>query len=515
MAGAAREVPTVGVLAEGEAEADHVQAGGRPGSGLAAPPTRLVGREAELARAAALLRPDGARVVTLTGPPGVGKTRLAVELARRLGAAYPDGVCLVALAPLSDPALVLPAVAAALGVPDGGAIPLPDAVAGRLAGKRPLLVLDNCEHLPEAAPAVADLVGRCPGLTVLATSRAPLRLRGEQEFSVPPLALPDATPGPGAARAAVEACPSVALFLERARDARPDLELGDADLAAVAALCRRLDGLPLALELAAARVKVLPPRALLARMEAALPLLTGGPRDLPARQRTLRDALAWSYDLLAEEERAVFRRLGVFAGGFDLDAVAALCPAPGTLDVLARLVDHSLVRVGGAADGEPRFVLLETVREYALDRLAERGEADAVRRAHARHFAALAEAAAAALHGPRQAPWLDRLEREHANFRAALRWALDGGEAGLGLRLGAALWWFWFVRGRWSEGLAWLEALLALPAGAGGAADDAKIRSRALTGAGWLAEYALRAPAARALLEAGRGARRGGIRPGG
>jgi predicted ATPase len=483
------------------------------------PPTRLIGREAELARATALLRGEGVRLLTLTGPPGVGKTRLALALAHDLrdadgapdGAPLPDGVALVPLAAVADPALVLPAVAAGLGVPEprSGGSTL-DALAGRLAGRRLLLVLDNLEQLTAAAPDVAALLARCPGLAVLATSRAPLRLRGEREFPVPPLALPDAAAPDGWAgpdRAALEACPAVALFLERAGDARSDPAPTDADLAAVAELCRRLDGLPLAIELAAARAKVLPPRALLARLTRALPLLTEGARDLPARQRTLRDAIAWSYDLLEPGEQALFRRLAVFPGDFDFAAAGAVDAGPGTLDALARLVDHSLVRLAPAPDGEPRFHLLETLREFAGERLAERGGEAAARRGHARHFLALAERAAAQLHGPRQGAWLDYLERERHNLRAALRWALDRGEASVGLRLGAALWWFWFVRGRWQEGRSWLAALLALPS-PGGDGDDptARARSRALTGAGFLAEYMDHSSAALELLAAGQAA---------
>jgi predicted ATPase len=492
-----------------------------PGN-LPAPLTSFVGRERELARAAALLRGGGVRLLTLTGPPGVGKTRLAVALATTLGDAFPAGAGFVPLSAVADPTMLLPAVAAALGVPEPrGGGPALDALAAHLAGQRVLLVLDNLEQLTAAATAVAELLARCPELTVVTTSRAPLRVRGEREFPVPPLRLPAA--GPDAAPAAVAASPAVALFLARARDVRPDLAPTDDDLAAVAEVCRRLDGLPLALELAAARVKLLPPRALLARLAPALPLLTGGARDLPARQRTLRDAIAWSYDLLAPAERAVFRGLGVFAGGCTPEAAAAVAArddrpggVPATLDLLGALLDGSLLqRASGRGDG-PRLALLETVREYALERLAGAGELEAARARHAAYFLAFAERAAARLHGPEQAAWLDALAADEPNLRAALRWAVDGGDAARGVRLGAALWWYWHVRGAFAEGRAWLAALLDLPDPAG--AVPAAARVHALVGAGLLAEFGAgrtaRRETERRLSEALALARRAGDRQG-
>ncbi|HET8631997.1 MAG TPA: tetratricopeptide repeat protein [Thermomicrobiales bacterium] len=483
-------------LALSPAQAADLRAAARPGaagdgiapplSNLPVPPTPLLGREGALAAVAVLLYADGARLVTLTGPGGVGKTRLGLATARQLTPAFRDGAWLVELAPLADPALVAAAIAGALGVMEaGGRSPVAGLVA-HLRHKHLLLVLDNCEHLLAGLGLVAELLAACPGLAVLATSRAPLGLAGEREYPVPPLALPDPRASPAAADLGGYA--AVALFLARAQAVAPDAVATDADLPAVAAICARLDGLPLAIELAAARARLLPPRALLARLEHRLPLLTGGPRDAPARQRTLRDTLAWSHALLTESERALFRRLAVFAGGWTLDAAAAVCAADeaeplDALDGLDALARASLLRRVGDGAGEPRFTMLETIREYAGERLDESGEAGAVRARHAAYYLALAERAEPHLWGgPEQRAWVERLEAEHDNGRAALAWAAERGEAELELRLVAALGWFWFTHGHATEGRGRLErALAAAPAG------PALLRARALAHLGLIA----------------------------
>ena len=466
---------------------------------LPLPPTLLVGREADLATLAAWLRPtrdtgSAARLVTLTGPAGVGKTRLALAAAAATAAAFADGARFVPLAAIRDARLVVGAIAQALGLHDEGQRPLAETLTAALREREILLVLDNCEQVIAAAPAVAAALAGCPRLVVLATSRAPLRLRGEQEWAVRPLALPD----PAVARdpAALLRSPAVALFLQRAREVRADFALDAENAATVADICARLDGLPLALELAAPWVRVLTPAALRERLARRLVALVGGARDLPARQQTLRAAIGWSEELLGEAERALFARLGVFAGGWNLAAAEAVCADVRNAEEEARnalaaadfsllgglgaLVEQSLVRAETVADGEARYAMLETIREYAAERLAVSGEAPTIRARHAAHYLALAEEAEARLFGPNQAIWLARLEAEQDNLRTALAWMLETGAAEAGLRLAGALWPFWRTRGSLAEGQRWLEEALVRDADA---PDDARAKALHAVGA--------------------------------
>jgi predicted ATPase/DNA-binding XRE family transcriptional regulator len=424
---------------------------------LPTPPAPLVGRARALEEVTGFLRRPEVRLLTLTGTGGVGKTRLALEAARHARKHFPDDVVFIALAPLNDAGLVVPTVAHSMGLREKAGQTPHEALREHLQDKRMLLVLDNFEHVLQAAPVVANLLEFCPDLMVLITSRAPLLVRGEQEYPVAPLDLPSSTLSP--APEEVAGSPSGRLFVERARAASPAFELTRENAVAVAAICWRLAGLPLALELAAVTVKFLDPAALLGRLDQALS--AGWARDLPERQRTMSATLDWSHDLLSEPERVLFRRLSVFSGGFSLEAAEAVSANEGdVLNHLRRLVEQSLVRV------EPnrvrtRYGMLEPVRQYALERLRESDEERQARTRHAAFFLALAERAEPELWKPNQLEWLDLLQAENDNLRAALSWTVERGRDEAGLRLSLALQRFWAVRGYLEEGRRWLETTLS------------------------------------------------------
>ncbi len=445
--------------------------------------TSFVGRARELAEAQRLF--GGTRLLTLTGPGGTGKTRLSLELAANLLEQFQDGVYFVPLAPVTDAGLVASTIAQTLGLKESGRHDSRESLREYLAGKRMLLILDNFEQVVAAAALVGDLLKSSPGLKILVTSRVVLRVYGEQEFGVPPLGLPDPRHLPSLE--SLSQYEAVALFIQRAVTVKPDFVVTNDNAPAVAEITTRLDGLPLAIELAAARIKLLPPQAMLARLQHRLSLLTTGSRDLPARQQTLRGAIAWSYDLLDDAGRRLLARFSVFVGGASLDAAETVCGPAADLgrdvfDGLAGLVDHSLLRQE-EIHAEPRFAMLETIREFAGECLETSGEAQEIRRRHAMMLLAFAQQAEPHLTGRDRMTWLDRFEDEHDNVRAALSWAMDTGDTETAMLLGAALWRFWQMRGHLQEARAKLTAIVQMPGGSPG------VRALVLEAAGGIAYW--------------------------
>jgi predicted ATPase/DNA-binding SARP family transcriptional activator/DNA-binding CsgD family transcriptional regulator len=454
---------------------------------LPAPMTSFVGRQREMVEVKRAL--SMTRLLTLTGAGGTGKTRLALEVARDLVGSYPDGVWFVELAPLSEGGLAAREVVNILGVKERPGEPLTDTLAEALAGQETLLVLDNCEHVVDAVARLVDtLLAACPRLRMLATSREPMAVPGEVNLAISPLSLPGGTDNGGATADELMHYEAVRLFIDRARLRLLDFGLTRENAQAVARVCRKLDGIPLAIELATARMGALAVEQVAQRLEASLDVLKGNTRSAAPRQRTLRATLDWSHDLLSENERAFFRRLSVFAGGWTLEAAEEVCSGNGTeqeevLDLVGGLVDKSLVVAGPATGGALRYRMLEPIRQYAREALEESGEAEEVRARHAAFFLALAEEAEPGLIGPQQSAWAERLEREHDNLREALWWVLKRGQAGpLGLRFSAALWRFWLLRSYWSEGVGWLAQALT----GGGPATAARVK--ALEGLGYLVQ---------------------------
>jgi predicted ATPase/class 3 adenylate cyclase/DNA-binding CsgD family transcriptional regulator/Tfp pilus assembly protein PilF len=463
-------------------------------------PTLLLGREREVAAVTALLRREDVRLVTLTGTGGVGKTRLALEVAAAVNTDFADGICFVALAPLIDPGLVLSTIAQALGVREQGSRPLLACLQDHLREQHLLLLLDNFEQIVSAAPIVTALLAAAPRVHALVTSRAALHLSGEHEFVVPPLSLPDLRDLPPPDR--LSEYGAVSLFIARAQAVHSAFALTAENAPFIAAICQQVDGLPLAIELAAGRSKLLSPQALLPRLQSRLTLLVGGARDLPVRQQTLRQTIDWSYDLLEEHEQRLFRRLAVFVGGCTLEAAEAICHGQrdleeDLLDGVARLVDQSLLRHETQANGEPRLLLLETIRDYGLERLKASGEADTLRRQHATFFLQLALEADAKSRSAEQSLWYNRLEADHDNLRAALRWTLERKEAEMGLQLAGGLYSLWRLRDHLREGRNWLAQVLAQP----GAQARTAARAQALRALGFLAFVQGDFPEAQRLLE--------------
>lgn len=460
--------------------------GGHANNNLPFQSTPFIGRERELESTRALLRRDGVRLVTLTGPGGAGKTRLGLEVARSMLHDFQHGIFFVALAPITDPSLVAATIAQELGIMEAGSRPIADTLKSYLRDKHMLLVLDNFEQILDAVPFVAEVLMTAPRVKVLATSRSRLRVRGEHEFPVPPLSIPLSGTIPSVEW--VTRYEAVRLFVDRASALMPDFDVNSDNAAAVAEICTRLDGLPLAIELAAARIKILSPADMLSRMGHRLRLLTGGEKDLPVRQQTLRNTIEWSYDLLDQAEKTLFRRLSVFSGSFDLDAIESVCQVAGmppveAMDVTASLVDKSLIRSTRENAGGTRFSMLETIQEYAREKLEESGETNILQRQHAEYFVGLAERAEPQLRGSGQVEWSNRLEAERDNVRSAMKWSLAQGHGDIALRLGGALHQFWKMRGHFSEGRAWLEDALANSGVA-----PVPFRARAIMAAGTLAE---------------------------
>jgi predicted ATPase/class 3 adenylate cyclase len=458
--------------------------------------TTFLGREAEIAAVGALLAKH--RLLTLTGPGGTGKTRLSLEVGARALRHYPDGVFFVELAAISDSELVPSTIAQALSLPDSGGRSPVERLVDHIGAKRVLLVLDNFEQVTGAAASVNQLLAACPNLGVVVSSRSTLGVSGEQEYPVPPLELPDPANLPSLAR--LSQFEAVALFIERARAVKPGFEVTNENAPAVAEICVRLDGLPLAIELAAARIRILTPQAMLGRLGDRLGLLSRGARDLPARQQTLRGAIAWSHDMLDEAERSLFAGLSVFVGGAGLDEIERVCGpemSGEVLDALSSLVEKSLLRQPEDEGGEPRFVMLETIREFAIAQAVDRGRWEALRDRHLEVFASMAEGSGPLVMGSDKRRWLDRLEEDHDNLRAALSWAVERGQAEAALPMVASLWRFWQMRGHLVEGLERVEVALALPA----AREHPQARADALSAAAGLAYWLADTERARALYQ--------------
>jgi predicted ATPase/predicted Ser/Thr protein kinase len=472
-------------------------------SNLPIPGSPFVGREKELGAAKELLLRPEVRLVTITGPGGIGKSRLALELARNVAKDFPSSVYFVPLAGLSDPSSIASVIAQTLGVRETAGQPQIETLKEYLhnsLNSPMLLVIDNFEHLVESAPMLAEMMAATPNLKLLVTSRAALHVYEEHEFPVPPLTLPDTKALPSLET--LSQYSAISLFVQRAAAVKPGFKLTEENAAVVTEICARLDGLPLAIELAAARIKFLSPSAMRTRLASRLQLLTGGARDLPARQQTLRQAIDWSHDLLNASEQRLFRRLSVFVGGCTLEAVESVCDTKKDLglevfDGIASMVDKSLMREVEQEDGESRFVMLETIREYALGKLTESQEESQTKRSHAAYCLVLAEEEAAEGSGANKGEWQDRLELEHDNFRTALEWLTESGEAEWALRLGAALFRFWDTREYLAEGRAHLGKILELP----GAAAPSNARMRVLFAAGVLAGTQGDYPAAKSLLQ--------------
>jgi non-specific serine/threonine protein kinase len=453
---------------------------------LPARPTRFFGRATELAAVRDLLLTPDVRLLTLTGPPGIGKTRLALEVVADLREHFPDGMAFIDLTPIRDPALVVHVIAQRLGMVRSPTKPGLEQLTQFLRGKRLVLLLDSFEHVGDASLTVADLLASSPELRILATSQEPLRITWEREYPVPPLAVPETLsrlPDP----ARLVAYSAIALFADRARAVYPHFTLDHQNAAVIAAICTRLDGLPLAIEMAAAMVKALPPEALNERLTHGLMHLTAGVKNLPDRHQTLREAIFWSYRLLNPDEQKVFCRLAAFVGGASLDAAKAVCADGEEIDILAvtaSLVNKSLLQQSRQTDGHARYSMLESIRQFGLEQLATLGELDSTRRRHAAYFLSLAESAEPQLITAAQGAWLDRLERDHDNLREVLRWSLtEAGDRTIGLRLAGALIQFWWIRGYMAEGNRWLQMLLS---GAGESAEPA-VRAKACYATGFLA----------------------------